>query len=306
MNAEEDIRVEAGRTQWLGRAWILAAMVAGTSPATAENWVVLGRSGSGASAAEQAVDLDSIRREGPYVRLWVRKEFAQDQPGEDMRPYRRVVSSVAVDCDRDVMATTALFVYDQRAAVIHSVTKRQPEWEWEEYPPGSIGRAVIDFACRRDSDADNDVEGSKARLKQLASRVNALSWSSLGAFDYRGRPTDLYFAPSSVLPTDDGHLSVLSIAVPHRPEESTGVDYVLLEFFFDCRAKRFAISAVLFMKRPDVFIDGIDYPVARMRFRDVGVGGSAGSIHASICEADGTPGTGKGSTLKSDPPKHQF
>jgi surface-adhesin protein E len=87
----------------------------------------------------------SIQRKGHFIAARFKTEYARLQY-EEYGTYDSTFMSLAFDCARRTRALRQA-VDKRNGAVVHQVDLKEPRWEFEHYPPGSIGAAQMRAVC---------------------------------------------------------------------------------------------------------------------------------------------------------------
>jgi hypothetical protein len=123
---------------------ILSAAVMGLAgTAQAASWLEVGISTTGTKVA---VDVESIRRDGGKVSVWVKYDYTKNASIK-AREAKRLMK---YDCDAQTATTLSLVSYDAQGGVISSETRAFSVPE--PVVPESVGEAIMQVACADPTD----------------------------------------------------------------------------------------------------------------------------------------------------------
>ncbi len=131
----------------LFQATFVAAVLLGTAPAFAVDWIEVGAD----TQSKYYVDADSIRVEGENVvvlKRGVLTQFHTETLGGKSATFKETVGTVEIDCARHINRVTRIDMIGENGEVIWSsglMTKRL----WEDVRPGTHAESTLELVCGR-------------------------------------------------------------------------------------------------------------------------------------------------------------
>lgn len=99
------------------------------------------------------VDNESVKFTGNRFSIWELRDYSKphnDAPGSKATFRSRVDQSTG-DCDVHGIATTKMYFYEQNMGNGKVVNTMTIPLAMEEAPPGSLGRTLVDYFCKKRS-----------------------------------------------------------------------------------------------------------------------------------------------------------
>lgn len=134
----------------LKRVFLFIAFATNAGTALAAEWIVVG----GNSKVETSVDIQSLRRSGEKIKVWIKWIYEEPNEAEGIYPrkmYQSAKSLSIYNCAENSSITIQDILYSEKGGgeVIKSVTVTEAKARYSEVVPDSIGEAILQYVCTK-------------------------------------------------------------------------------------------------------------------------------------------------------------